>query len=72
MPTWIQKIINSKTLIVSILTIVVGVLIQVSDAFGAILPEQTAGYLISAIGVINFVLRFLTTKPVEEKTSLNN
>lgn len=52
-----------KTLIVNIASAVVGVLIA-TDFTGIGLSAETSGLIISGLGAVNVVLRFLTDTPV--------
>ena len=55
-----------KTLIVNIALAIVGVLIA-TDFTGIGLSTETSGLIISGLGAVNVVLRFLTTTPVGQK-----
>lgn len=56
---------KSKTNIIAILVMLAGVMQQVADA--QLLPDQYQGYLLTAVGVIMFIMRMLTDKPVSSK-----
>lgn len=54
---------TSKTLWISIATAVVGILMSISESISETGGE--AGILVTIIGVINGVLRFVTTQPIK-------
>ena len=55
-----------RTLAVNIASAVVGVLIA-TDFTGLGLSVETSGLIISGLGAVNVVLRFLTDAPVGQK-----
>jgi hypothetical protein len=64
---FLSKLLKSKTVIVNTLTVVVGVLGYLSGhEIIAQNPELVAA-LVSAIGVVNVLLRIVTVVPISEK-----
>lgn len=53
---------SSKTVIVAVVTVVLGVLMmpQVTE----LIPAEYAGIVLSVVGVLNLILRFLTSQPI--------
>lgn len=67
MLSFLAKMAKSKTVIVNTLTVVVGALGYVAGhEVIAQHPELVAG-LVSAVGVLNVVLRLVTSVPISEK-----
>lgn len=63
----IKKLLKSKTIIVNVLTVAVGIggYLAGNDVI-AQHPEMVSG-LLAVTGVVNVILRFVTTIPVWEK-----
>lgn len=68
----ITKLFQSKTLILNWITLIVGVLAAVSGSeIIKDYPDVAAGIL-SAVGALNLVLRYLTTLPLAAKESISD
>lgn len=53
---------SSKTVIVAIITIVLGVLAM--PEVSQLIPQEYLGIILSVVGVLNLILRFLTSQPI--------
>ena len=51
---------KSKTIWIAILTVVLGAVTALTD----VLPAEATPYVVMSIGVLNIILRAVTTKPI--------
>jgi len=61
---------TSKTLWMAIITSVIGLLTYLGTDTFVLQNPKIAGAFVAAIGVLQFVLRMLTTTPIDTKKSL--
>ncbi len=58
-----KKWYESKTMWIAIATSLVGILMAVSESIEV--SGGDAGVLLSVVGVVNFILRYVTSRPIE-------
>ncbi len=58
-----KKWYSSKTMWIAIATSLVGILMAVSESIEV--SGGDAGVLLSIVGVVNFILRYVTSRPIE-------
>lgn len=63
----LAKILKSKTMLFSLLLIVFGVVETNLSLFQSIVPPQYWGFVVTGIGIVTAVLRFMTTTCISEK-----
>lgn len=63
----IWKILKSKTMMFSLLLVVFGVIETNLPLFQSLVPPQYWGLLVSGIGIVTAVLRFVTTTSIADK-----
>ena len=63
----LKKILRSKTMLFSLLLVVFGVIEANLSLFRDAIPPQYWGLVVTGIGVIVAVLRFVTTTSIDEK-----
>lgn len=59
--------VKSKTMWFSLLLVIFGALMDNITVLQSVIPSQYYGLVLAGIGIIVAVLRFLTTKPLDEK-----
>ena len=67
MKAWIIGNLLSKTSWASLALVVVGWAYQNGETIVTLIPEEYRGIALSAVGLVFFSLRQVTTKPVTEK-----
>lgn len=64
----LQGSLYSKTSNVAIIVAIIGVLEQlIPGVIGALVPAQFSGLALSALGVVFWLLRWVTSKPLDQK-----
>jgi len=60
-----KPLIQSRTFWVAVATFVAGVLTLIPQVFGAYIPSEVAGALLSILGLLNIFLRSQTSIPIQ-------
>jgi hypothetical protein len=63
----LKKILKSKTMLFSLLLVVFGVVEANLALFQSFIPPQYWGLVVTGIGIVTAVLRFVTTTSLDEK-----
>lgn len=67
MKKWITRILRSKTINTAHLVVILGAIQSQSEFFSRWLSPADLGTLISGIGIVMYILRAKTTKPLADK-----
>jgi hypothetical protein len=66
----IDKLVNSfksKTALFAMLLTIAGIVQQNTEVITKLIGEHNTGVLMSGVGVVVYILRWITTAPLEEK-----
>lgn len=63
----LRKILKSKTMLFSLLLIVFGVIEANLSLMQSAIPAEYWGFVVTGIGIITAVLRFVTTNGIKDK-----